>query len=53
MPTIKIHIKKANKTLIDVIKTSIEKKKLINKYIKEGKNLKDLNDRGIKFRQPL
>lgn len=35
------------------IVTSIDKKKIINKFIREGKDLKKLNDKGIKLKFPL
>lgn len=35
------------------IKASIEKKKLINEYIREGKDLSELHEKGIKFNTPL
>ena len=53
MKTIRVTYSSKNTSFDKRIKASIEKKKLINKYIREAKDLKELNDSGIKFKQPV
>ena len=53
MPKIKVTYHENNPSINKRIDTSIEKKKIINSYIREGKDLKELNDKGIKLKQPI
>ena len=53
MSKIKIIYTENNSILDKRVKASIKKKNLINEYIRENKNLKKLNDKGIKFRMPV
>ena len=53
MSTIRITYNEKNPSVNKRIEATIEKKKIINKFIREGKDLKKLNDRGIKLKMPL
>lgn len=53
MSTIRITYTEKNPIINARIKVSIDKKKEINECIREGKDLKKLNDKGIKFRMPI
>ena len=53
MNTIKITYKEKNPSINKRIIASIDKKKIINEFIREGKDLNKLNDKGIKLKLPL
>jgi len=53
MKTKRITISKNNTSVKKSIETSINKKKTINEFIKEGKDLKQLEVRGIELIQPI
>ncbi len=53
MGTIRITYTEKNPSINKRIIASIDKKKIINKFIREGKDLKKLNDKGIKLKLPL
>ena len=53
MSTVRITYTDKNSSIDKRIIASIDKKKIINKFIREGKELKNLNDKGIKLKMPL
>ena len=53
MTSFKKTYKSDNPAVNKKIALIVEKKKIVNKYIREGKDLKMLNEQGIKLKQPL
>ncbi len=52
---IKITVTEKNKNhhFVKFIQKSAEDKRIIKEHIQSGKKLKELNERGIKFKKPL
>ncbi len=53
MTSFKKTYKSSNPAVNKKIALIVEKKKIVNTYIREGKDLKTLNDKGIKLKLPL
>jgi len=53
MSTVKITYTASNSSIKKRVVASVKKKKIINEFIREGKDLTKLNDRGIILRMPL
>jgi len=53
MSTVRITYNENNPSITRKIEASADKKKIINDYIRKGKDLKELDGKGIKLKLPL
>jgi len=53
MNKVKVTYTETNPSFSKRIKAMVDKKKIINEYIRNGKDLSKLNEKGIKLKFPL